>query len=161
MLSDVVYDALASFEAEVYVEIGKRDTLWIEEPLEQQVVLDGIYVGDVDAVCDHGSGSGSASGSDRNPVGLGPVDVVAHYQVVAVEAHLQDDAKLVVEPVLQDLLLLRIALVAGVSAPKSFPGQGGQVFLGVLVLRRDVDAGKKRSGEIYVETAARGKLDGV
>lgn len=48
---------------EVNVDIGQRNTIGIEKPLEQQVVFQGIDVGDFEAISHHGAGSRTASGT--------------------------------------------------------------------------------------------------
>ena len=94
-------------------------------------------------------------------MGLGPVDVVAHYEVVAVEPHPEYDAQLIVEPFFKHFALLRIVLVSWVASLKALPRKGRQILLGVLVLRRDVYAWKQRTRELYLEIAALGYLDRV
>ena len=52
LLGDVVDDAVASVDGEVDVRVGERLATRVEEPLEQEVVLDRIEVGDLEAVRD-------------------------------------------------------------------------------------------------------------
>src|SRR5699024_9876636 len=47
---DVVDDLLAALVAEVHVEVGHTDPLGVQKALEDQVVADGVDVGDADAV---------------------------------------------------------------------------------------------------------------
>ena len=122
VLGDVVDDVLPELEVEVHVEVRHGDALGIEEPLEQQRVLHRVDVGDVDAVGDDRAGARAASRPHRDAVGLGPVDVVAHDQEIALEVHLDDDAQLVVHagPVFLGLLL-------AIAADQALVGEQDQV----------------------------------
>ena len=101
MLRNVVDNLAPAFEAEVNIEIRERYAFRIEEPLEEQVVLYRIDVGDCYRICDKGTSAASSSRSDRNSVGLCPVDVIPDNEEVGREVHLYDDPELVVQSFLQ------------------------------------------------------------
>ena len=84
--------------AEVDVEVGHRHALLIQEPLEQQLVLQRVEAGDVQRIRDQRAGPRAAARSHRTAVALRPVDEVGNDQEVAGEAHLQDRLDLEVEP---------------------------------------------------------------
>jgi hypothetical protein len=46
VLPHVLDDLAAALEAEVHVDVGHRDPLGIQEPLEQQIELERVDVGD-------------------------------------------------------------------------------------------------------------------
>ncbi len=92
---DVVDDLVAPALVEVHVEVGHRDALGVEEAFEDQTVLQGVQLRDAHRVGDHRPGTRPAPGSHADPVLLGPVDVVGDREEVAGEAHLDDDAFLV------------------------------------------------------------------
>ena len=50
LLHDVVDDLLAPLEAEVDVDIGHRDTLRVQEPLENEIIFQRIELRDPEAV---------------------------------------------------------------------------------------------------------------
>ncbi len=52
LLGDVVDDAVASLDGEVDVHVRHRLAARVQEPLEEQVVLDRVDVGDLEAVGD-------------------------------------------------------------------------------------------------------------
>jgi hypothetical protein len=54
---DVVDDPVPPLHAEVDVEVGHGDAFGVEEALEQQVVLDGVQVGDFEGVGHQGPGA--------------------------------------------------------------------------------------------------------
>ena len=93
LLRDVLDDLAAAPVVEVDVEVGHRDAVGVEEPLEQQPVLEGIEVGDAHRVRGHRAGAGAAAGADADAVLLGPVDEVRDDEEVAGEAHLHDDVR--------------------------------------------------------------------
>ena len=127
----------------------------VQEALEQQVVLDRVDVRDVDAVGHQRAGSRAAPRAYRDVVGLGPVDVVAHDEEVAVELHLEDDIKLVVQPLLQSLGDLSVA------ADASFMREVHQVFACVLEALGDLVVGQEGAGELDLEVAPVGDDAGV
>ena len=81
---------------EVHVDVGHRDALGVEEPLEDQLVLDRVEVGDAQDVGDQRAGRRPAAGAAPDADRLGVLDEVGGDQEVAGEAHLDDDAELVV-----------------------------------------------------------------
>ncbi|MPM27380.1 hypothetical protein SDC9_73890 [bioreactor metagenome] len=99
LVGDVLDHVAAAPVVEVDVEVGHRDALGVEEALEDQAVLDRVQLGDVQGVRAHRAGAGATAGADLDALGLGPLDVVGHHQEVPREAHLLDDADLVVGPV--------------------------------------------------------------
>ena len=68
LLGDVGDHLVAPVHAEVDVEVGHGDALGVEEALEEQVVREGIEVGDPHRVRDERSGAGPAAGADGDVV---------------------------------------------------------------------------------------------
>ena len=66
LVRDVLDDLAAPALAEVDVDVGQRDALGVQEPLEDEVVLDRIDVRDPQAVGDEAAGRRSAPRTDRN-----------------------------------------------------------------------------------------------
>ncbi len=50
---------------EIHVDIRHRDSVRIQETLEQELVLDRIQIGDSQAICHHGSRCGTTSRTDH------------------------------------------------------------------------------------------------
>ncbi len=92
---DVLDDLAAAPVVEVDVEVGHRDAVGVEEPLEDESVLQRVEVGDAHRVGGHRPGAGATAGTDADAVVLGPVDEVGDDEEVAGEAHLHDDVGLV------------------------------------------------------------------
>ena len=82
---------------EVHVDVGHGDATGVEEPLEQQVVLDGIEVGDPQRVGDRAPRRGPTAGADADVRVAGVADQVPHDQEVRAEPHVADDLELVGE----------------------------------------------------------------
>lgn len=59
-LGDVPYGLIATTNADVDVDIRQHRALRVQEPLEQQPVLDRIDVGDVQRPCDQTASAGAA-----------------------------------------------------------------------------------------------------
>jgi hypothetical protein len=79
---DVVDDAVAVGLAEVDVEVGHRHPLGVQEAFEQQLILQGIEVGDLQRIGHQRSRARATPRPHRATVVLGPVDEVAHDQEV-------------------------------------------------------------------------------
>ena len=95
LLAHVLDDLVAPALVEVDVDIGHGDALGVEEALEDEPVAQRVELGDAHGVGHHGPGARAAARPHADAAGLGPVDVVGHHQEVAGEAHLGDDADLV------------------------------------------------------------------
>ena len=94
LVADVADDLTAATLVEVDVEVGHGRALGVEEPLEDQAVLQRAEVGDAQRVGRDGAGAGTASRADPDAVVLGPVDEVGDHQVVAAVALVADDLQL-------------------------------------------------------------------
>ena len=102
-VGDVADDLVPPVHAEVDVEVGQRDALRVEEALEQQLVGDGIDVGDAQGVGHQRPRARPPPRPHRDPVLLGVVDEVLDDEKVAGEIHLLDDPQLEVQPLLVDV----------------------------------------------------------
>ena len=96
LLGDVLDDLAATTLVEVDVEVGHRDAVGVQEPLEDEAVLQRVEVGDAHRVGGHRAGAGATARTHADAVVLRPVDEVGDDEEVAGEPHLQDDADLVV-----------------------------------------------------------------
>ena len=96
---DVVDDLLTALVAEINVEIGHTDALRVQETLEDEVVANGVDVGDAHAVGRDAARTRATSRADRDALTLGVVDVVPDDEVIVGVAHRLDDADLVGQPV--------------------------------------------------------------
>jgi hypothetical protein len=85
----------ASALVEVQVDVRHRDALGVEEPLEDQPVLERVELGDAQAVRDDGARGGTPAGADPDAVLPRVPAQVGDDEEVAREAHLADDADLV------------------------------------------------------------------
>ena len=94
----VVDHPVAAVLAEVHVEVRHGHALRIQETLEQQVVAQRIEIGDAERIGDQRARAGTAPGTDRHAVGLGPVDEVGDDQEVAGKSHLDDGVDLELQP---------------------------------------------------------------
>ena len=94
LLGDVADDLTAPALVEVDVEVRHRDPVGVEEPLEDQPVLQRVQVGDPHRVRRHRPRARAAARADPDAVLLGPVDEVGDHQEVAREPHLGDHAGL-------------------------------------------------------------------
>ncbi len=97
LLGHVVDHPLAAGDREVDVHVGHRLAARVQEPLEHQVVLDRVEVGDLEAVGDDAPGCRAATRADADPLLLREVDEVPDDQEVVGEPHLADRLQLVPE----------------------------------------------------------------
>ncbi len=120
-LGHVLDDAVAVVHAEVDVEVGHRHAFGIEEALEQQIERQRIKVGDADGIGHQRAGARATAGPHRAAVFLGPLNEVGDHQKVSGEAHLFDDAQLVVQA---------LAVLVGAALRQSVGEPLGQTLLG-------------------------------
>src|SRR5581483_12176964 len=65
-LPHILDDLTATLEAEIEVNVRHRNPLGIEKPLEQEIKLERVDLGDAQRVGDERSGRGPSPGADRN-----------------------------------------------------------------------------------------------
>ncbi len=97
-LRHVVDHVLAAADAEVGVDIGHGHPLGVQEPLEHQVILHGVHVGDFQAVAHDASRRRAAARPHGDAVFLGVADEVGDDEEVVHKPHLADDPHLVAQP---------------------------------------------------------------
>ena len=88
---------LPAFVAEVHVKVRHAHTFRIQKPFEQEVVADGINVGDTHTIGSQTSGAASASGAYRDTLCFGVVDEIKYNQVIVGVAHTADYIDLVIQ----------------------------------------------------------------
>ena len=88
LVGDVLDDLVAPVHAEVDVEVRHAHALGVQEALEEQVVRDGIEIGDPQRVRDERARARAAARPDRDAVLLGVADEVPDDEEVARELHL-------------------------------------------------------------------------
>ena len=94
-----VFEHLAAARfAEIHVDIGRRNAIRIQEPLENQAELKRIDVGDSEDISDHRAGGRAAPGTDRDPVFLREMNEIPNDQEITDEPCFFENAKFVVEP---------------------------------------------------------------
>ena len=147
-LVDVLDDLVAARRAEVDVDVGHLAARGVEEALEEQVVLDGVGVGDAQHVADDAVAGGAAAGV-VDAAAAGELDDVVDGEEVLGEAELFDDAQLALEA-RGDLGGERpVALLGAGEAALPEQREGG------LAGRQRV-GGEEEAAEAQVEVAALG-----
>ena len=145
--SHIIDHFLPALEAEIHVDIRHGHTLRIQESLEQQIIADGIDVGDVQAVGDDASCGGSSPGAHRNVVFSGVVDEIPDDQEVVHIAHLPDNIQFVIHSFFQR------PVVFGVTLLQARIAQLVQIAPGI-VSGRNLEMGQFRDAELDLHMAA-------
>ena len=151
----IVDDLLPPPDAEVDVDIGHGHPLGVQKPLEDQAVLDGVHVGDAQAVGHHGPGPGAAARAHRDAVFLGIADEVGHNEEVVHKPHLADDPHLHPQPVLQLLPAVRI------TQGKALPAQLFKIGIPVRLPPGQLELGQVVGAEVEVHIAQLHNLPGI
>ena len=152
-LVDVLDDLVAARRAEVDVHVGHLAARRVEEALEEQLVRDGVGVGDAQHVADDAVAGGAAA-RVVDAAAAGELDDVVHGEEVLGEAELLDDLELALEA-RRDLGGERpVALLGALEAALAEQREGG------LAGRQRV-GGEEEPPEAQVEVAARGDARGV
>ena len=90
-LCDPVEYAATAGIVEVDIDIGKRDTVGVEETFEQEVVVQGVEVGNPEAVGNDGACCATTAWTYADiQFFAGCTDIVAHNQEVTGESHRLD-----------------------------------------------------------------------
>jgi len=134
---DYVVDYLfAAVLAEVHVDIRHGDTFRVEETLEQQVVGEGVQIGDADGVGHQRTGGRAPARSNRDTLVFGPVDEVGHDQEVGREFHLPNTLQFYVQTVEIGLLALQrhVGILGQDGVHPVFQPLNGQCFQHVVVI---------------------------
>ena len=90
----VVNHAVAVGLAKVNVKVGHGYPLWVQETLEQQVVLQRVKVGNLQGIRHERARTRTTTWAHRATIGFGPLDEVTHDQEVAGKAHVQNRVQL-------------------------------------------------------------------
>ena len=146
-------DLVAALGVEVDVDVGHLAPGGVEEALEEQVVGDGIGVGDAQHVA-HDAVAGRASPRVEDAARAGELDDVVHGEEVLREAELLDDLELAVEAVEHLGRERVVALLGAGKAAFAEEREGG------LAGRQGV-GGEEEPAEAEVEVAARRDALGV
>ncbi len=96
----VIDHLLTAFIVEVRVDIGHALAIRIQEPFEEQVVLDRVDVCDSRAIGHHAAGCTSTTGADQHAHGLSRVDEILCDQEVSAETHGADREQLEIDTLL-------------------------------------------------------------
>ena len=152
---DIVDDLLPALVAEVDVEVGHADPLGVQKPLEDQLVADGVDVGDADAVGRDAARARPAPGAHRDVPAFGVVDIVVNDEVVVGVPHALDDPDLVPQP-----LFVGLGDVGAVAALQPLPAELLKVGL-VVHPAGGLVVGDLGVAEVEVEIALLCDLGGV
>ena len=96
LLHHIFNDLAPAHIAEVDIDIRHGDALRIEETLKQQVVLDGVNLGDAQAKGRQAACRAAPAGAYDNAVLFGEAHEVPHNQEVICVAHLRNDGQFIV-----------------------------------------------------------------
>ena len=100
----VLDDAVAALIVKIHVDIRHRDAFGVQETLEQEVVPDGVQVGDAQAVGDGAAGRAATPRAYGDAVVFRPVDEVLDNEEVVREAHAGDGLQLKVDALFLDVV---------------------------------------------------------
>ena len=146
-----VLDHLAAVAGvEVHVDVGHLLAARVQEALEQQVVADGVDVGDAQAVRDARARRAPPPGTHADPTRAGVTEEVPHDQEVGGEAHRLDDAQLELDA-LEHLGAGRDA----VAVLRALDAELAQVGVFVVTLRRG-ERRQHRVAELDLDVGALG-----
>ena len=118
LFGDVAQHVLPAVHAKIDVDVGHTDAFVVQEPLEDEAVLDGIEVRDLHRVRNEAPGRRTSSRTDRDPAIFRVVDEIRNDQEIGRKPHFLDDAKLIVGP-----LLVFPQVLVGKAGPLS-PNRG-------------------------------------
>ena len=168
LVLDIVDHAVAVALTKINVKVGHGHPLGVQKPLEQQVVLQRVQIGDAQRVSHQRAGTRAPARAYRAAVVFGPVDEVTDDQEVAGESHVQDHIDLEVQArhVLGAFLLAQLGVRVQVQQPPFEPLMRGMAKVSVnrqahaIDLRRRV-VGQHGFAQLQLQVAALGDLNRV
>ena len=129
----VINDFLPAFDAKVNIDIGHRDTLFIQKSLKDQIILDRIdNIRDLKCVRHDTSGCRTSPRANRNAVVFGIFDKIPYNQEIIDKSHTGNRIQFIIQAVLKHLF---IVLTVVVFALQSFLAQFPQVTLRRIAFR--------------------------
>ena len=90
-ISRVLNHLVAITRVEVHIDVGHRNTAWVKEPLEQQIVFDWIQIGDLQAVGNGATGGRPSAGANSNVLFARITDQIPNDEKVRAESHVGND----------------------------------------------------------------------
>ena len=111
LVGHVVDHPVTLLHAEIHIEVRHGYPFRVQETFEQQVVANGIQIGNLEGIGHQGTGTGAPPRPHRHFVILAPLNEVGNDQKVAGKSHLVDDIQLEFEPVIILFALFRILRV--------------------------------------------------
>ena len=156
LLGCVADHLVAVPRVEVHVDVGHGNTTRVQESLEQQVVLDGVQVGDPEAVGHRTARRAPPARADPDVPATGVADEVPRDQKVRREAHLANRGEFVGQT-LDDLVLQQV------TPPLAGPleGQVLEVGVGPVEPLGDREVGQLRVAELDLHLTPLGDPQGV
>ena len=124
LVYDVVQHLVAPVVLEVHVYVGHFLAFHVQETLEDKAVLQGVNVGDAEAV-ENDAGRRAAAHAEEYLALAHELDDVPHHQEVVGELGVADDVQLVAQP------LHGLLRGVGVTLPEPGLADLGQIFVGV------------------------------
>src|SRR5271157_614952 len=165
-VGDVFNQFAAAPHAEIDINIGHGDALWIQETLEEQVVLQRIHVGDAQRIADQAARSGTSPRAHRNFLGFGVMDEIPDDQEVALVVHLLDhfdfggEAALVLGEGIAQRALLGQAFEVRNALGKAFAGHFFKIAAGRVAFG-NFKFGKRVGNVLDLDVASRGDIHGA
>ena len=136
LLGDVSDNFVSTPLIEVHVDVRHLFALGIQEPLEDQPVLEGVQIRDPQRVADDRSRRRSSSWSDPDPMIPGVPDEIPHDEEVPRKPHPLDHGELVLDP--RSHIVRVVAISLSGSRVDQFPKVAVQRLAGRRVEPRQV-----------------------
>ena len=152
---DIVDDLSPAFIAEVDIEVRHTDSLRVQEPFEEEIVLHGVDIGDAHTVGRDASRAGATPRSHRDVLAFGVGDEVVDDEVVVGIPHPVDDGQFVVEafPVFRRDVLTVSAYESFLRHRSQVSGMGVGFGQAVGVVFRDFEMGQPGDTELQFDIA--------
>src|SRR3989344_3389103 len=94
---DILDDLVTPSIGKIKINIRRTNAVWIHEALKNEVVPDGVNVGDVEDIGDDRSCCGSATRPYDDFVVFGPIDKVLHHEKVGCKSGFTDHGEFIGE----------------------------------------------------------------
>ena len=165
LVGHIVDYPVTLLHAEIHIEVRHGYPFRVKETFEQQVVANGIQIGNLEGIGHQRASAGPPPRPYRHLVVLTPLNEVGNNQEVTGKAHLIDDIQLELEPVVIVFTLAGVLRVISVQQYlkaifQPIPGQLFEILLdGHAIRNRKVR--QKILAQANIQGTAAGDFDGV
>src|SRR5690606_33037526 len=100
LLNDIPNHFISTFVTEVYINIRHGDPFRIQKPFEQQSIVNGIHISDLQNIGDQTARGRTPTRSDHNPLASSITNKIPNDEKIIGITHSRYDGQFILQPLL-------------------------------------------------------------